>query len=173
MNTKHFTRKIRSLFGKGVFAGYTMIFVGLAVFIFSALFEPYQSRFYIGGTIGLFILLGGLLLSFSYYGVAIRLHEKQVRNYKAYLGLKSGTWKPLPDYDRVVVEQVTPKKPSSFKGITPAIRWYKIRFLVILANDHQAQVVSVKPDKEAAMADANYLAEALGLEVLDYVRVEA
>ena len=62
---------------------------------------------------------------------------------------------------------------TSFKGITPAIRWYKIRYLVILANNEQAQIVSVKPNGQTAQADARALAEALHLEMVDDIRVKS
>jgi len=173
MQTEHITRKIASLFDKGVFAGYVFIFFGLATFIFSALFEPYRSHFYVGGTIALLILLFGLLLSFSYRGIALKPQQRLIRNFKSYLGFKVGKWQALPDYERVVIEKVTPKNPSSFKGITPAVRWYQIRYLVILSKEKQAQIVSVKPNQEAAFAEGEALAEALDLSVVDYIKVEA
>ena len=166
------TRKIASLFGKGVFAGYVLIFFGLATFIFSALFEPYRSQFYVGGTIGLLILLLGLLLSFSYRGVGLKVQQRQIRNFKSYLGIKKGQWRSLPEYERVIIEKVTPKKPSSFKGISPAVRWYKIRYLVILAKEKQAQIISVKAEQDAAFAEGQALAEALNLEVVDYIKAK-
>ena len=173
MNKQHFSRKIGNIYGRSVFAGYVFIFFGLAVFIFSALLEVYRGYFYIGGTIGLVFTLLGLWLSFSYYGVEIRLDKKKIRNFKAYMGIKVGGWHNLPAYESVIVEKVNPDNPSSFKGITPAIRWYKIRYIVVLASGARAQIFSVKPNTKAAYADAEALAGALNLDMIDYLKTKA
>lgn len=173
MSKQIFTRKIGNIFGRAIFAGYVLIFIGLAVFIFSALFEVYQLHFYIGGSIGFLLFLLGLLLSFSYYGVDIDCEQKKIRIFKAYIGVKLGNWHKLPKYESVVVERVDPENPSSFEGITPAVRWYKIRYAVILAAGARAQLVSVKPDADTAHADAQILAGKLKLDVIDYANAQA
>lgn len=173
MSKQIFTRKIGNIFGRAIFAGYVLIFIGLAVFIFSALFEAYRSHFYIGGIIGFLIVLLGLLFSFSYYGVDVDFERKKIRNFKVYIGVKVGGWHNMPNYESVVVERVDPENPSSFEGITPAVRWYKIRYAVILAAGARAQLVSVKPNADTAHADAQILASKLNLDIIDYVDAKA
>lgn len=144
----------------GLLFGGFILFIAISIFISAANIIAF--------CIGTAVICLGLLF-FSTKGVDIDKSVRKVRQYTSVLGIKTGKKIPLSTFKYISVINQTYIQ-TSFNPLGPRVERDFGTFNVLLLNDthHLKQFIKSFGTYESALAEAQKLSDALGLEIVTY-----
>ena len=160
---RKFSFVIENKFGKAfpqglVFAGY--IFLGLGVLM--CLASP---------LLGVIVILISALICFTYSGMEINTHNQTYKDYTSFFGfIKQGTWYSYSNYPYVTILRKNMVTTIHSRGnVASTVSKELVYDITLLDKTHRKKLVIKRmKDKDNALAEANVLAQQLGVEYASY-----
>lgn len=147
------------------FFPFQFIFLGYLISLFGV-YLLVQLNF-----LGLFVILAGLFLSFSFTGIEVSISENRFREYLGVFKMKFGKWHKLPkvEYVTVFMDRTIQQMHVASISTTQANNDFKIN-LVITKTEHIS--IGTFIDKTVALDTGKQLAVGLKTKLLDYTSGE-
>jgi len=112
------------------------IFIITGVF---ALVSPYIIAMDVSNTrtviVGLVAIALGLALKLNYFGLQIDQTKKQIRDYTAILGIKTGNWQPIPSFQKITFTSKNVSSWNTPNGISPTFKSNSMTYTIALFAD--------------------------------------
>jgi hypothetical protein len=146
------------------------------IFIFAGVFAltaPYLITLEVSMTrtviVGCIALIIGLALRFNYYGVQIDYENAKCRDFTCTFGLRTGSWKKLPNLKKVILTKQNVSSWNTPNGISPTFKTGHTIYTIALFGDEPqpALIIQTENEKEAK-ENAGLLADKLQL-VMEYL----
>lgn len=138
--------------------GFSFAFLGLFMFLSS------------GNVITLIFVVIGFGLNVV-EGSDINLSNKTFRTFNALLGIKVGSWKPIPDFEYISVFKT--KESQTVRVVSAETTQKYDVILVNLFYNRNKHITFYKTnDKKAAFEVAQHFKEVLGIDILDATATE-
>lgn len=154
-----FSKRIKPFF-QGVIINILMIFgvIGLTAIMYGI---KYDSSILI---IGLAILLIiGISLS-GYYGIQIDYRQKKYKQFLSLLGIKIGSWRPLPLIEKIIL---TPQKHFMRRSFERLDIAHEIFLIKLIPVDFGHSIIASMGMYGDLMLEADILSKNLGLPVVE------
>ena len=133
--------------------GYILILVSLLSLLQSFLWPP-------------FTLVLGIFLSTARYGIKIDYQQRKYKEYLLVLGFKPGSWKSLPDLERITIHKSSYSQVLGSRGSVSEFKSTLYRGFLRGPADFKIPL-SVHKDSQKVLAVARKVAEQFQLRILD------
>ena len=158
-----FSLKTRYVFGNASRFWPVFILAGVFAWVSPYLFDQDNEPLKVI-LVGSFGVLLGLTLKFCTMGVQIDMKSKRIRSYSSYFGIRTGTWKDLPEFTKIVL---TSKKVSFWNtpnGISPTFKTDTVTYTIgLFAKGEQPEYIIQSESESLTEREAKRLAELLGV----------
>ncbi len=122
-----------------------------------------------GNPVGILIALAGAFVSFTFTGVQIDIKNQTFRQYISYFGLKTGKFKDLQRYPFICIFKSN-KVQQTYSRSNRAASSNETSYDIYLLNQTHKEKIMIdsKSEHEHAVQTARELANAIGIQVVQY-----
>lgn len=116
--------------------------------------------------VGLVAIALSLVLKLNYFGLQIDQTKKQIRDYTAIFGVKTGNWQPIPSFKKITLTSRNVSSWNTPNGISPTFKSNATIYTIALFSNAENPDFFIQTEsKKYADQQINHLSELLGIEV--------
>jgi hypothetical protein len=154
-----FTKRIRPFF-QGAIINILMIFgvIGIAAIMYGF---KYDMAIMVLGLV--ILIITGVSLT-GYYGIQIDYRQKKYKKFLSLLGIKLGSWRPLPPIAKIMI---TPKKHFMRRSFESTDINREIFLIKIIPADYDEAIIASMGLYDVLVLEADTLSKNLGVPVAE------
>lgn len=160
----NYSLKTKYIFGNGARLWIVFIIAGVFAWLSPYIYPQQENDPLKVILVGAFGVVLGLALRLCTKGLQIDLQQKRIREYASYFGIKSGEWKSLPTFDRVVLTSRKVSHWNTPNGVSPTFKSdVNIYTIGLFSGDANPEYIIQSESQKLAEREAEQISNLLSV----------